>query len=100
MRGAEEQQTVDAQTRRLALYQTPTCPYCIRVWLAMRRLNLNIENRDISRQARWRSELKIEGGKIQVPCLRIAEDDGSARWLYESAEIVDYLSERFSGEPA
>ncbi len=99
VRGAQEQQIVDEQTRRLALYQSPACPYCFKVWHAIFLLNLNIETRDISRNARWHSELKSEGGKDQVPCLRIAEDGGPVSWLYESTEIIKYLSQRFSNPP-
>ena len=96
LRGAEEQQMVDEQTRSLVLYQSPVCPYCFKVWYAIFLLNLNIETRDTSRNARWRSELKSEGGKEQVPCLRIAEEGGPVSWLYESTEIIKYLSQRFS----
>ncbi len=99
LRGAEEQQMIDEQTRRLILYQSPACPYCFKVWYAIFLLNLNIETRDISRNARWRSELKGEGGRDQVPCLRIAEEGGPVLWLYESAEIIEYLSQRFSSSP-
>ena len=99
VRPAEEQGEIDLQTRQLTLYETPTCPYCSKVWRTIKRLNLNIESRDISRHSHWRSELKNEGGKIQVPCLRIAEGDGVVRWMYESTDIVGYLTERFSRLP-
>ncbi len=99
VRPSEEQREIDLQTRHLTLYETPTCPYCIKVWRTIKRLNLTIESRDISRHAHWCSELKNEGGKIQVPCLRIAEGDGVARWMYESTDIVGYLTQRFSRLP-
>jgi len=99
VRGAEEQRKIDSQTHQLALYQSPICPYCIKVWYTIKRLNLDIETRDISRHPHWRSELKTQGGKLQVPCLKIAGEDGRHQWLYESADIVDYLSQRFSSRP-
>jgi hypothetical protein len=41
-----------------------------------------------------RQTLLEQGGKIQVPCLRI-EEDGQSTWLYESKAISAYLHERF-----
>ena len=40
-------------------------------------------------------ELLSEGGQSTVPCLRIADDKGKARWMYESSDINHYLIERF-----
>jgi len=40
------------------------------------------------------SELLSEGGKIQVPCLKITEND-KITWMYETAEIATYLEKRF-----
>jgi glutathione S-transferase len=37
------------------------------------------------------ADLIAGGGKDQVPCLRIENDDGDVRWLYESIDIVRYL---------
>jgi hypothetical protein len=31
-----------------------------------------------------------------VPVLRIEQPDGAVRWLPESADIVDYLEQRFA----
>ncbi|WP_207063136.1 glutathione S-transferase N-terminal domain-containing protein [Motiliproteus sp. SC1-56] len=77
----------------LSLYHYPACPYCLRVRFAMHRLGVAVECRDIDRRRRWREQLEGEGGKVQVPCLRIAGGDGDV-WLYESAAIVDYLQAR------
>jgi glutathione S-transferase len=40
-------------------------------------------------------ELIEQGGKRQVPCLRITKEDGEVEWLYESKEIRRYLQERY-----
>lgn len=95
-RSPEAQAAVDRQCRDLALYQFTTCPFCIKVRQEMRRLSLNIELRDARNDAVHRDTLLHGGGKAQVPCLRIAEADGSRRWLYESGDIVVYLRERFA----
>jgi hypothetical protein len=31
---------------------------------------------------------------LQVPCLYIPGDDGEARWLYESDDIIRFLTEQ------
>lgn len=38
------------------------------------------------------SALSAGGGKTQVPCLRIESDDGKVEWMYESDDIIRYLS--------
>ncbi len=62
----------------------------------MKRLNLPIETRDAKRQANRREELEKEGGEVKVPCLRIADENGSVKWMYESSDIIHYLEQRFS----
>lgn len=90
-RAPEAQARIDAVTRGLALYQFKTCPFCVKARRAMRRLGVTIELRDARSDPRWREQLIAEGGKLQVPCLRIPQADGDARWLYESDAIVAYL---------
>ena len=98
-RTPEAQARLDRATENLALYQFEACPFCVKTRHAMRRLGLNIELRDARRDETHRQRLLTEGGKLQAPCLRIPESDGSARWLYESNDIIDYLEDRF-GAPA
>ena len=95
VRSAEQQQAVDAACRDLALYQYRTCPFCIKVRQETRRLALNIPFVDAQHPGPARSELTAEGGQAKVPCLRIAEADGTHRWLYDSTQINRYLQERF-----
>jgi len=92
VREAHEQQRVDQRTRNLVLYQFQTCPFCIKVRRAMKRLSLNIETRDAQKDPVSREQLLQGGGKIKVPCLKITSDDGTVRWLYESDDIVEYLN--------
>jgi glutaredoxin len=93
----EVQAELDRATENLALYQFEACPFCVKTRHAMRRLGLRIELRDARRDETHRVRLLAEGGKLQAPCLRIAEPDGSARWLYESDDIIAYLERRFGG---
>ncbi len=97
VRTPERQQQVDAETARLALYQFRACPFCLRVRREMARLALAIELRDAQHDAAHRQALQQGGGEIKVPCLRIEGADGSTTWMYESAEIIRYLQERYAG---
>ncbi len=95
VRSAEAQQAVDQQCSDLALYQFKTCPFCIKVRQEMRRLSLNIELRDTQHDAGHREALLNGGGRSMVPCLKITDEQGNNRWMYESGDIIDYLRGRF-----
>ena len=93
-RSAEAQKKVNNQTRNMSLYQFKRCTFCVRTRRVIHKLNLPIELRDASRGSPFRDELETMGGQIKVPCLRI-EESGETQWLYESADIIAYLHERF-----
>ncbi|NRA23445.1 MAG: glutathione S-transferase N-terminal domain-containing protein [Oleispira sp.] len=95
-REASEQAAVDGQTAKLALYQYAACPFCVKVRRAMKRSALNIETRDAKRSEQFKKELVQGGGQLKVPCLRIEDDNGDVRWMYESGDIIDYLEGRFN----
>jgi len=96
VRAADEQQRVDAQTHNLVLYQFKTCPFCIKVRREIRRMSLTIELRDAQHDEQNRSALLQGGGKLQVPCLHIIDEQGDSQWLYESSAIIAHLQQRFS----
>jgi glutaredoxin len=91
-----QQAALNEMTSHLALYQFKMCPFCVRTRRSIHRLGLNIETRDARNDAQWNQELIAQGGKYQVPCLRINKQDGSTEWLYESANIRQYLEQRFA----
>lgn len=95
-RPEQEQQKVDKETQQFALYQYQTCPFCIKVRRTMKRLTLNIEILDAQKNDRHRQELTQQGGKTQVPCLRITEKDGSFTWMYESDQIIQFLQDKYA----
>ncbi len=95
-RPAEKQKEIDAQTSNMALYHFQQCPFCVKTRRQIHRLGLNIENRDARNDPKWNQELISEGGKYQVPCLKITAEDGTVQWMYESSEINQYLEEKFS----
>ena len=52
--------------------------------------------RDILSQPGNNVELIAGGGKSQALCLRIEDDKGEVRWMYESIEIIQYLKAELS----
>jgi len=96
VRKPEDQQAVDQACRNLTLYQFKTCPFCIKVRQEMRRLSLPIATLDAQHAGTDRDELLRGGGEIKVPCLRIREEGGAERWLYESGKIIEYLRNRYN----
>ena len=93
-RDSQEQAKMDAQTQNMQLYQYKACPFCVKVRREMRRQALNINTID-AKQADHKAVLEKQGGKIQVPCLRIEEND-KVTWLYESSAIIAHLNTRFA----
>jgi glutaredoxin len=92
-RAAAEQVDVQAKAKGLALYQRYACPFCVKTRRAIHRLNVNIELRDI-KNTQYRDELIAQGGRVMVPCLRI-EEGAEVKWLYESKDIIQFLTARF-----
>lgn len=91
----EKQAELDRSTESLKLYQFQQCPFCVRTRRTIHRLGLNIETRDARNDPQWTQELITEGGKYQVPCLKVVNEDGSVDWMYESKNINQYLDQRF-----
>ncbi len=73
------------------MYYFSTCPYCIVVRLALWWLGLKVPLKDILFHSENNADLIVGGGKSQVPCLRIENDSGDVRWMYESIDIIRYL---------
>ncbi len=89
VRTAEAQAKIRASLDGLSLYQFHACPFCVKVRRFMKAEMLDIPLRDATRDP-FRKELVEQGGRLQVPCLRI-ETEGSVRWLYESDDIIAFL---------
>lgn len=91
IRSVEKQKQLDEATAQLKLYQFHACPFCVKVRREIRRLNLKIELVDALNDKTAEERLINEGGKRQVPCLYIVNEDKSVTWLYESNAIMIYL---------
>jgi glutaredoxin len=94
-----QQREAQRAADQLALYHSPSCLYCLRVRHAIDRLAIDIELLNTDNDAEARRALVAGGGRPTVPCLRIDDDDGRRRWMYESRDIIAYLERRFA-EPA
>ncbi|MGH0037151.1 MAG: glutaredoxin family protein [Myxococcota bacterium] len=81
--------------QRIALYQFGSCPYCVRVMDAARRLGIDLPLRDVQRDPERLEELVAATGRRMVPCLRIEEEGGDVRWMHESSDIIAYLEQHF-----
>lgn len=92
---AEKRAELDATTSNMKLYHFKKCPFCVKTRRTIHRLGLNIETRDARNNLRWNQELVNEGGRYQVPCLRLLKQDGSIEWMYEANNINHYLDRRF-----
>ncbi|TRX57453.1 glutaredoxin family protein [Thalassomonas sp. M1454] len=91
-RDPQLQQKLDEKTANFSIYQLNACPFCVKVRRSAKRQNLNIEYRDIKKDNHL-ADLLQHGGKRTVPCLRIDNNDGTSKWMYESKDIVAYLDE-------
>lgn len=94
-RAPTEQERVNEQARALRLYQFRACPFCIKVRRHLHRLNVPVTLVEAGQGSEARAELEQQGGKRQVPCLRIETAVG-VEWLYESSAIIEYLDRHFA----
>ncbi len=81
----------------LALYEFRSCPYCARVRNFLADQGARIETRDILSHQEHRDELISATGRQMVPCLRVSGKDGSDDWIFESADIIEYLRAHLAG---
>jgi len=94
-RPLELQKTIDEQSQNYILYQYKACPFCVKVRRSFKRLSLPIETRDPKRSESAKKELVAGAGKLKVPCLKIANDEGSTTWMFDSKKIISYLELQF-----
>ena len=48
--------------------------------------------KDAKRDKDYAQELISGGGKLQVPCLRIEKSPEDVEWMYESKDIIKFLT--------
>jgi len=86
----EQKQFILNNSSKLELFEFNACPFCIKVRRYMKKNNIILQLRDAKNNSDHRSELLNNGGKVQVPCLKINKEE-PAQWLYESSDIIKYL---------
>ena len=69
-----------------------TCPFCRRVRIFAEHSGIEVPLRDTMRDMTAFRELLAGGEPATVPCLKITKTDGETTWLYESNDIIAYLS--------
>ena len=77
--------------KKLSLYVTETCPFCIKVLNFLEESGLSFPLLDINSDEQAFSDLIEYGGHRQVPCLRIND-----AYLYESNDIIKWVQENIS----
>ena len=82
------------QPLKYELYHYTTCPFCIRVRMALWKMDLDVPLKDISANREYARELTTGGGSRQVPCLRIEDENGKIKWMYESSDIIHYMKQQ------
>ena len=85
---------LDQFSSAIKLYHFFSCSFCARVHRTLHSLGLQLELRDVSENAEYRSELISGGGRSTVPCLRIQSSSGDVRWMYESSDIIAWLKQQ------
>lgn len=76
---------------KLELYYSTYCYFCQKVLAFLSGKDRDLELKSTSDRDNA-TALMRGGGKTQVPCLRIEQADGSVQWMYESDDIIRYLS--------
>jgi hypothetical protein len=76
------------------LYHFHLSPFSARVRQAIAELQIEIPCFDVLENDVAHAELMAGGRRDLLPCLKIETPGQSPRWMYESADIVDYLKSR------
>ncbi len=79
----------------LALYYSPTCPFCQRVMQTTNQLGIEVEMRNIDEDTDYRNELLAVRDRATVPVLNITSPKGDKRWMPESRDIISYLEKTY-----
>ncbi|MCX6354929.1 MAG: glutathione S-transferase N-terminal domain-containing protein [Candidatus Aureabacteria bacterium] len=70
--------------KRVIVYSTPTCPYCIRVKQFLKELQVPFEDNDVSTHREAADEMARKSGQMGVPVLDI---DGKIIVGFEKEKI-------------
>ena len=82
---------IDKITKNYKLYQYYTCPFCVKVRRFFKKKSLKIELINAKKE-HHKHDLIQNGGRQKVPCLRVQLENKTIRWIYESNNIIDFIS--------
>ena len=85
------QSNIDKITKNYKLYQYYACPFCVKVRRFFKKKSLKIELIDAKEEIH-KQDLIQNGGRQKVPCLRIQLKNKPIRWIYESNDIIEFVS--------
>ena len=91
IRDSISQIKINKITRSYQLYQYHACPFCVKVRRFFKKESLYIDLID-AKKASHRDELTHNGGKTKVPCLRVKLKNKQVRWIYESKDIIEFIT--------
>ena len=110
VRSQPQQDQLDHATEHLTVYEMLACPFCVKVRREIHRQGLKITTVDVKQSADEMDRLVNEGGKFQVPCLRVdtssdtispstismqttstTSNKEKVQWIYESDEIIEHI---------
>jgi len=94
IRETKQQNHINKITKSYQLYQYNACPFCVKVRRFFKKKSLNINLID-AKQENHKKYLIKNGGKLKVPCLKVELGNKQNKWIYESDEIIEFLSKEF-----
>jgi len=96
-RGTNSRPSANQPERHLQLYEFEACPFCRLVREALTELDIDAMIYPAPHGGkRFRPKVAKFGGKQQFPFL---VDPNTRQSLYESADIIEYLYDRYGGRP-
>ena len=91
VRDIKSQDLVNTITNHYKLYQYYACPFCVKVRRFLKKESINIEFIDAKDEFN-KKDLIQNGGILKVPCLRVETKKNQVKWIYESNEIINFIS--------
>ena len=90
-RNSASQIKINKITNSYKLYQYHACPFCVKVRRFFKKESLNIDLIDAKKEI-FKLDLIQNGGKQKVPCLKVQLKNKQVRWIYESGDIIEFIS--------
>jgi glutaredoxin len=91
LRDKSSQDLVNKMTKSFKLYQYHACPFCVKIRRFCKKESINIELIDAKMEI-FKKDLIKNGGVLKVPCLRVVSTKNQVKWIYESNQIIDFIS--------